>query len=102
VIVWDRGTYERTGLVPWPAALDRGLAEFRLDGEKLRGDFTLQRHTGRGKRSGWWLVKQPDKHAKPGPQKSAEWGRSVVSGRTLDDLLSAEDGPVGDAGVASS
>jgi bifunctional non-homologous end joining protein LigD len=24
VIIWDRGTYERSGLVPWPAALDRG------------------------------------------------------------------------------
>lgn len=87
VIVWDRGAYEREGLVPWPAALDRGRAEFRLDGEKLRGGFALRRHTGRGERSQWWLTKRPDEHARPGSDVTADQPRSVVSGRTLDELL---------------
>ena len=47
VIVWDRGTYEQGGRVPWPEALSRGHAVFVLHGEKLRGGFALQR-TGRG------------------------------------------------------
>ena len=43
VIVWDRGTYEQGGRVPWPEALERGHAVFVLHGEKLRGGFALQR-----------------------------------------------------------
>ena len=43
VIVWDRGTYEQGGRVPWPEALTRGHAVFVLHGEKLRGGFALQR-----------------------------------------------------------
>jgi DNA ligase D-like protein (predicted 3'-phosphoesterase) len=43
VIVWDRGTYEQGGRVPWPEALERGHAVFVLHGEKLEGGFALQR-----------------------------------------------------------
>ena len=43
MIVWDRGTYEQGGRVPWPEALERGHAVFVLHGEKLRGGFALQR-----------------------------------------------------------
>ena len=32
VIVWDRGTYEQGGRVPWPEALERGHAVFVLHG----------------------------------------------------------------------
>src|SRR6185312_16010281 len=42
VIVWDRGTYEQGGRVPWPEALERGHAVFVLHGEKLHGGFALQ------------------------------------------------------------
>ncbi|MBN8866329.1 MAG: acylphosphatase [Solirubrobacterales bacterium] len=87
VIIWDRGSYERTGLVPWPEALDRGVAEFLLNGEKLRGAFTLSRKAGRGMRSRWSLAKAPDEQARPGSDVVADQPRSVVSGRTLDELL---------------
>src|SRR3954454_12351583 len=43
VIIWDRGTYEQGGRVPWPEALERGHCVFVLHGEKLRGGFALQR-----------------------------------------------------------
>src|SRR5437764_3587939 len=43
VIVWDRGSYEQGGRVPWPEALDRGHAVFVLHGTKLLGGFALQR-----------------------------------------------------------
>lgn len=87
VIVWDRGSYERAGLVPWPAAIHRGEAELRLDGEKLRGRFALSRRTGAGERSEWQLTKMPDEQARPGSDVAAELPRSVVSGRTLDEVL---------------
>jgi DNA ligase D-like protein (predicted 3'-phosphoesterase) len=86
VIVWDRGTYEQGGRVPWPEALDRGHAVFVLHGEKLRGGFALQRTRGGGKPQ-WLLIKRKDDEARPGSDVVAEAPRSVASGRTLDELL---------------
>lgn len=115
VIIWDRGTYEQGGRVPWPQALERGHAVFVLHGEKLRGGFALQRtggggggrdggagggahgaHGARGARgargeergkASWLLIKRRDVHARPGSDIAAERPESVVSGRTLDELL---------------
>jgi len=86
VIVWDRGTYEQGGRVPWPEALDRGHAVFVLHGEKLGGGFALQR-TRPGPKPQWLLVKRKDDDARPGSDIVAEAPRSVVSGRTLEDVL---------------
>jgi DNA ligase D-like protein (predicted 3'-phosphoesterase) len=86
VIIWDRGTYEQGGRVPWPEALDRGHAVFVLHGEKLRGGFALQR-TRRGDKPQWLLVKRSDEEARRGSDVVAERPESVVSGRTLDELL---------------
>jgi DNA ligase D-like protein (predicted 3'-phosphoesterase) len=85
-IVWDRGTYEQGGRVPWPEALDRGHAVFVLHGEKLSGGFALQR-TRPGAKSQWLLIKRRDSDARPGSDIVAERPESVVSGRTLDELL---------------
>jgi DNA ligase D-like protein (predicted 3'-phosphoesterase) len=88
VIVWDRGSYEQGGRVPWPEALDRGHAVFVLHGEKLAGGFALQR-TGRGDaaKPQWLLVKRRDDDARPGSDVTATHPRSVASGRTLGELL---------------
>ena len=87
VIVWDRGVYEQGGRVAWPEALDRGHAVFVLHGEKLRGGFVLQRTGDVGARAPWLLLKRRDEHARPGSDVAAEQPASVVSGRTLDELL---------------
>ena len=87
VIIWDRGTYEQGGRVPWPEALERGHAVFVLNGDKLRGGFALQRTRG-GEKPQWLMVKRRDEHARPGSDVAAERPESVQSGRTLDDLLS--------------
>ena len=89
VIIWDRGTYEQGGRVPWPEALERGHAVFVLHGEKLRGGFALQR-TGRGDKPQWLLVKRRDDHAQPGSDIAAERPESVESGVTLSDLLDSQ------------
>ncbi|HKH65146.1 MAG TPA: DNA polymerase ligase N-terminal domain-containing protein, partial [Solirubrobacterales bacterium] len=82
VIVWDRGTYEQGGRVPWPEALARGHAVFVLHGEKLSGGFALQR-TRRGEKPQWLLIKRRDELARPGFDVVAEEPRSVLSGKTL-------------------
>jgi DNA ligase D-like protein (predicted 3'-phosphoesterase) len=84
-IVWDRGSYEQGGRVPWPEALERGHAVFVLRGHKLRGGFALQR-TGGGPKARWLLVKRVDDEARPGSDVVAESPRSVISGRGLEDL----------------
>ena len=86
VIVWDRGAYEQGGRVPWPEAIDRGHAVFVLHGEKLRGGFVLQRTHG-GAKPQWLLIKRRDEEARPGSDVAAEAPDSVVSGRTLAQLL---------------
>jgi DNA ligase D-like protein (predicted 3'-phosphoesterase) len=85
VIVWDRGTYEQGGRVPWPEALTRGHAVFVLHGEKLRGGFALQR-TRPGAKAQWLLIKRRDDAARPGSDIARERPQSVLSGRTLDEL----------------
>jgi DNA ligase D-like protein (predicted 3'-phosphoesterase) len=87
VIVWDRGSYEQGGRVPWPEALERGHAVFVLHGEKLRGGFALQRTGPAGAKAQWLLIKRKDDLAQPGTDVVAERPESVIGGRTLDDLL---------------
>jgi len=86
VVVWDRGHYEQGGRVAWPEALERGHGVFVLHGEKLRGAFALQR-TRPGPKPQWLLVKRRDGEARPGSDVVAEQSASVLSGRTLDEVL---------------
>jgi DNA ligase D-like protein (predicted 3'-phosphoesterase) len=87
VIVWDRGSYEQGGRVAWPEALERGHAVFVLHGEKLRGGFALQR-TGRGgAKPQWLLIKRRDDQARAGSDVVAELAESVVSGKTLEQVV---------------
>jgi DNA ligase D-like protein (predicted 3'-phosphoesterase) len=86
VLVWDRGDYEQGGRVPWPEALERGHAVFVLHGQKLHGGFALQR-TRPGPKSQWLLLKRRDEQARPGSDVVAEHRASVLSGRTLAELL---------------
>jgi DNA ligase D-like protein (predicted 3'-phosphoesterase) len=81
VIVWDRGDYENLRDEPMEEALAAGHASFRLEGEKLRGGWSLRRIEGRR----WLLVKRRDDEA-DGPDPVAERPESVVSGRTIAEL----------------
>ena len=90
VIVWDSGHYEQGGRVAWPEALERGHAVFVLHGEKLRGGFALQR-TRPGAKPQWLLIKRRDEQALPGSDIVTEQPASVLSGRTLEQLLREEE-----------
>ncbi|HEY6874119.1 MAG TPA: non-homologous end-joining DNA ligase [Geobacteraceae bacterium] len=95
VIIWDRGFYRH------PAARDRvenerllldglkkGDVKFVLKGGKLQGEFALVK-TGKDGKS-WLLLKKKDRYA-TGADILAE-NRSVVSGRTLEDVFRAKPG----------
>ncbi|MDD3071369.1 MAG: DNA polymerase ligase N-terminal domain-containing protein [Methanoculleus horonobensis] len=90
VLVWDRGTYqnltEKGGKrIEVAEAIRRGHVSFRLEGEKLRGGYALTRfRTGKGE--AWLLVKMDDAEADPGRNPVVTEPRSVVSGRSLNEI----------------
>jgi hypothetical protein len=59
---------------------------FVLHGEKLRGGFALQRTRG-GPGAQWLLIKRRDEQARPGSDIVAERPASVLSDRTLAEIL---------------
>jgi len=95
VIIWDRGFYHH------PSARDRkesekllldglkkGDLKFVLEGEKLQGEFALVK-TGMGEKS-WLLLKKKDEYAVKGD--ILRKNRSVVSGKTLEEIFEARPG----------
>jgi len=97
VIIWDRGFYrhplarnasENETLLL--AGLRKGDLKFVLEGEKLRGEFALVK-SGRDEKS-WLLLKKKDRLAAAGGDILRE-NRSVVSNRTLEELLESGASP---------
>jgi bifunctional non-homologous end joining protein LigD len=82
MIVWDTGTYESYGDGPFAEQLEQGGLKFTLAGRKLRGGFALIRGAGRR----WFLIKRRDEYAKRFWNIDRD-GRSVLSGRTLEDVV---------------
>jgi DNA ligase D-like protein (predicted 3'-phosphoesterase) len=97
VIVWDRGRWAWPGAVDDPedslsVALAHGHASFVLHGVKLRGRFALTR-TADGERDRWLLVKARDSDAIADAVPLENWSNSVMSGRTLEQVIAAEGQP---------
>jgi bifunctional non-homologous end joining protein LigD len=91
VIIWDRGFYHHPSAKGKESerllldGLKKGNIKLFLEGEKLRGEFALVK-TGIGRNS-WLLLKKKDKYATTG--EILKENRSVVSGKTLEELSGA-------------
>ena len=85
VIVWDRGTYENLNEESMAEALERGSARFWLNGEKLRGGYTLRR-TGGGAKPKWLLMKRRDEEADARRNPVSTQPESVLTGRTIEEV----------------
>ncbi len=85
VIVWDAGTYRPLTEGSVEEALAAGHLSFWLDGEKLRGGWTLQRTSG-GAKPKWLLVKRRDEGADARRNPVSTQPESVRTGRTIEDL----------------
>lgn len=87
VLLWDRGTWHPDD--DPRAGLRAGRLKFRLDGEKLRGGWTLVRMADKpGRPAGkpnWLLIKEKDEEARAGAARDIldERPESVKSGRDL-------------------
>ena len=85
VIVWDAGSYRPLTDGSPAEALGKGHLSFWLEGEKLRGGWTLQR-THAGDKPQWLLIKRRDEEADARRNPVSTQPESVLSGRTIDDL----------------
>lgn len=92
VIVWDRGTYENLDDErDMAASIDAGHVKFRLEGEKLRGGWTLQRTDG-GEKPQWLLIKRRDEDADARRNPESTQPESVKSGRTIEEVAAETQG----------
>jgi bifunctional non-homologous end joining protein LigD len=92
VMLWDAGICEVVERNP-AAALRQGKLIFRLNGQKLRGQWTLVRMRSRDEENGkdgkaWLLIKTED-HAAPISARAED--RSVISGRTMKQIANQQD-----------
>jgi len=86
VIVWDRGTYRHLEDGDVGDALDEGLAEIWLEGEKLRGGYALVHAKTGGDAKNWLLVKMKDEGADARRNPVSTEPESVKSGRTIEEV----------------
>jgi DNA ligase D-like protein (predicted 3'-phosphoesterase) len=91
VIVWDAGTYRNLDEDRSMAeALDAGHARIWLEGEKLRGGWTLHR-TNAGDKPQWLLMKRRDEGADARRNPQSTQPESVKTGRTVEEVARGGD-----------
>ncbi len=85
VMLWDRGQWRPDD----GADLDAGKLDFVLDGDKLKGAWTLVRMGGKRNADGknWLLIKRHDHGQHPAPPSDV----SVATGRSMDEIARARD-----------
>src|SRR4029077_10423696 len=99
VLLWDRGTWTPEGPEP-EAAYKKGALKFRLDGDKLHGNWALVRMGGKaarangaGNRENWLLIKERDDEAVPGSDAALvdDNPLSVATGRSMAAIATERD-----------
>jgi DNA ligase D-like protein (predicted 3'-phosphoesterase) len=90
VLVWDRGTYrnlaeDKGQTLSVASAIERGHLTVWLEGEKLRGGYSLIRFRREAKDQ-WLLVKMNDEEADQDDDPVDTQPNSVLSGRSLEEI----------------
>lgn len=93
VAVWDRGIWQPDG--DPHAGYRAGKLKFHLEGDKLRGGWTLIRLARRGneRATNWLLIKERDDEARLTDDYDVVDAEpnSVATGRSLDEIAAARD-----------
>ena len=94
VMIWDRGTWEyagdtTSGVAGARRGLEKGTLEFSLSGKRLKGTWVLIRTRKAGKAQQWLLIKQRDRYASGTVDPTEKYRKSVVSGRTMEQIAEA-------------
>jgi len=89
VMLWDAGICEALEGTPG-AALRKGKLLFHLDGQKLKGEWTLIRmRPSEDRDENAWLIIKTQKDARAISARAED--RSVVSGRTMKQIAAEAD-----------
>ncbi len=96
VMVWDRGTWIPLDEDP-VASYRKGIMKFRLEGQKLRGAWTLIRMKPKpdedDSKENWLLIKERDEFVRPLSEfdVTKAMTESAISGRSLDEIAADKD-----------
>jgi DNA ligase D-like protein (predicted 3'-phosphoesterase) len=96
VIVWDRGVFQnisetrRGEPMELSKAIDKGDVKLFLLGEKVRGAYALVRTSKPGEREQWLLIKKRDEGADARRKPTSSQPESVLTGRTVEQVLKEE------------
>lgn len=98
MMLWDRGTWAFDGDGDPAQALAHGKLAIRLEGERLRGGWTLVRMGGAAaaeKRENWLLIKADDSTARPGDGEALVAGErtSCATGRAMEEIAAGALAP---------
>ena len=103
MIVWDRGVFQnisetrRGEPMELSEAIEAGDVKIFMLGEKIKGAYALVRtrprpgeSVGSGDREQWLLIKKRDEGADARRKPTSSQPESVLSGRTIEQLLKEE------------
>ena len=96
MIVWDRGVFQnisetrRGEKMDLSKAIDVGDVKIFMLGEKIKGAYALVRTSKPGDREQWLLIKKRDEGADARRRPTSTQPESVLSGKTIEQLLSEE------------
>jgi len=97
MIVWDRGVFqnisETRGGRPMELAeaIEVGDVKIFMLGEKIKGAYALVRTGPAGEREKWLLIKKRDEGADARRRPTSSQPESVLSGKTIEQLLKESD-----------
>jgi DNA ligase D-like protein (predicted 3'-phosphoesterase) len=99
MIVWDRGVFqnisESRGGQPLELAdaIEKGDVKLFMLGEKVKGAYALVRTGPASDREKWLLIKKRDEGADARRRPTSSQPESVLSGRTIEQVLEEEAEP---------
>jgi bifunctional non-homologous end joining protein LigD len=92
VMLWDKGRWVSRN--DTANALKNGKLSFFVEGERMRGGWTLVRmkQRKRGDRENWLLIKERDEHARDDPDELVDaYTTSVTTSRTMEQIAQDEE-----------
>jgi DNA ligase D-like protein (predicted 3'-phosphoesterase) len=100
MIVWDRGVFQnisetrRGEKLELADAIEKGDVKIFMLGEKIKGAYALVRTSDPGEREQWLMIKKRDEGADARRKPTSSQPESVLSGKTIEQLLKEEGEPV--------
>jgi DNA ligase D-like protein (predicted 3'-phosphoesterase) len=98
MIVWDRGVFQnisekRGEPMELAEAIEKGDVKLFMLGEKIKGAYALVRTGPPSDREKWLLIKKRDEGADARRRPTSSQPESVLSGRTIEQVLDEEAEP---------